>query len=710
MLRASKWKRDWKDAVEMKGSASIVIFSRKPHCVHLTIDCRKQHDPTKRMNTEDAAKARESALETVQQQLAQERKKRLALEQELSETRASFNHVVTERTREFDCLLQVIGLITHKETTLNSVFHGVVNLIPPAWQAPDTTFAHLLFEGQEYFSDHFEESSHWMEQTIVIDGEEKGKFTVFRTGDTEIAFLLEEKHLLGAIAQLLADAFVRNQAEEAWHRANLQLEEKVDERTRELAEARDQAEAANEAKSRFLANMSHEIRSPLNAILGFTQIMISQEKDINLPGNFGGYLNNIRVSGQNLSEIINDILDLSKIEAGRMTLYEEDLNLKQLIQGIYHIYKPQATEKGIDFNYAFLPGLPEIVRSDRTKIKQILVNLVSNAIKFTPSGRAVTIDALAEDEWLVLKVTDTGVGIPSNRLGSIFDPFVQADNSTTRQFGGTGLGLAISKKMVELLGGTIGVSSRVDLGSTFAARIPLVKAGITNYSEEDIHLAQFDFSPDNKVLVVEDNPMNREMIAALFLELGIQVDQAENGQEGVRKAYDLKPDLILMDIHMPVMDGLECTRRIRLIPECQEIPIVALSADAFKEQQRKAFEVGVSEYLPKPIDLNRLMPILLQTLKHLNQEESEMQVEESAQMTEEVLQAWNQHLAELGQIAIFETEQLIMQAEALEAIAKSWKRSALEKIEVLKASIYDGDAESVEKHIKKLAHESDSDR
>lgn len=373
--------------------------------------------------------------------------------------------------------------------------------------------------------------------------------------------------------------------------------------------AKEDAEKANQAKSEFLANMSHEIRTPLNSILGFSQLLLRKTKTVSIPDDFIHPLENIINGGENLSELINNILDLSKIAAGKMALSIETFSLKQLIQTIYHVNNVHAKKKNLKFSYDVDSNLPDFVQSDRTRINQILMNLISNAIKFTPPAKNVRLNVYAKDGDIVFQVIDEGVGIPKGRLKSIFLEFEQADGSTTRNFGGTGLGLSIVKLLTELLKGSIHLESEVGSGSTFAIKIPLIEA------ESPIAKAGPDFKgielkPDNVVLVVEDNSMNQMMIEALFEDLGIDIHLASDGIEGVEKAIELKPDIIFMDIHMPKMDGIAATRKIKSLPIGAEIPIIALSADAFTEQKQKTEGVGFTDYLTKPIDLTKLLIII----------------------------------------------------------------------------------------------------
>ncbi len=385
------------------------------------------------------------------------------------------------------------------------------------------------------------------------------------------------------------------------------------------------AENASLAKGQFLANMSHEIRTPLNAIIGFSDIVLSGSEKLSSV-EILDYLRQIQIGGQNLLALLTDILDLSKIESGKMLVIEEPLKISSLLEVVYRLNQAQALKKKLKWSYQIDESLPEFMISDSTKLNQILVNLVNNAMKFTESGKSVYLDVVQEADWIVFNIVDEGIGIPASRQQSIFENFEQADSSTTRKYGGTGLGLAIVKHLTHLLKGQVSLKSQEEQpsGTTVSVRIPLKSILVSEVFSEIEWIEEHLFSEDNRVLVVEDNPLNQAMMKALFDILGLKIEIANNGKGAVEKMKifikeDRLPHLILMDLHMPEMNGFEAFETIRSLPGCEAIPIVAQSADAFIDRAQDTIALGFFDYLTKPID-RELLTDLLKKVLILNEE------------------------------------------------------------------------------------------
>ena len=397
-----------------------------------------------------------------------------------------------------------------------------------------------------------------------------------------------------------------------------QLREEIEHRERvqrELVRSKDAAESASRAKSSFLANMSHEIRTPLNAILGFTDLL-RRGVDQGDETERRDFLETVHHSGEHLLTLINDILDLSKIEAGQMEYEHIRFSPHQIIAEVMSVMRPRAQQKGLALEYHWYGHVPETIESDPARFRQLLLNLVGNAIKFTEHGAVQAVAKLnALRGELTVDIIDTGIGIPTDMLDAVFSPFTQGDSSVTRRFGGTGLGLSICKHIAVGLGGGITVNSEPGRGSTFSATIatgPLEGVRLLQHPAADI-LPNEHSGPapacgrlnGQKILVVDDGDTNRKLIRLVLSRAGADVVMAENGLEAVAATREHDFDLILMDMQMPVMDGYTATGRLR--DEGYVRPIVALTAHAMRGDAERCLSAGCSDYLTKPINPEKLL-------------------------------------------------------------------------------------------------------
>ena len=376
----------------------------------------------------------------------------------------------------------------------------------------------------------------------------------------------------------------------------------------EVAFAKEAADVANRAKSTFVTGMSHELRTPLTSILGYAQIL-QRDKELN-PKQLAA-LATIEKSGHHLLALIDDILDLSKIEAGKLELHLAPITLAPFLRSIVDIVRVRAEKKQLAFVYD-APELPETVLADERQLRQVLLNLLGNAIKFTDSGRvALRVECLAraDDAWTMrLEVADSGVGIAEDDLRTLFQPFHQVGDME-RRHGGTGLGLAISQQLVQLMGGHIQVDSVAGEGSRFRfdLRLPLARPQLPIVAQR---IATGYDGPRKKVLIVDDVHENRMVLTDMLRPLGFITFEACNGQDGLDKARQVMPDLILMDNVMPVMDGLQTTRRLRELPALKDIPVLALSASATEADRDNAVAAGANDFLPKPLRTPELLAML----------------------------------------------------------------------------------------------------
>lgn len=390
---------------------------------------------------------------------------------------------------------------------------------------------------------------------------------------------------------------------------------------KELKIAKEKAEEATKIKSAFLANMSHEIRTPMNGILGMADLLSYNNLD---PQSFS-FVEIIKNSGQSLLSLINDILDLSKLEAGQIELEIREFDLTKFVEEIYQLFSHQAKNKNLEFNYNIEPNLPQFYLGDAFRIKQILNNLLSNALKFTNQGSVELI--IKQDHQILVKnindplifnfyfgVKDSGIGIKESDYVKLFQPFSQVEVSTTRNYGGTGLGLAICKQLINLMGGQIGVESILNQGTTFWFTLPLKTKKINSYSHNiaNHNNNNFEKTQENliKILVVEDEKINQIIAINVLEKLGYQVELVNNGQECLEKISQHSYPLILMDCQMPILDGYDTTRQLRLREDTKHIPIIGLTAFAMKGDREKCLKVGMNDYLSKPFTIKQIAELI----------------------------------------------------------------------------------------------------
>jgi PAS domain S-box-containing protein len=382
-----------------------------------------------------------------------------------------------------------------------------------------------------------------------------------------------------------------------------------------LAAARDAAEAANRAKSAFLANTSHEIRTPLNGLLGLTRLAM----DDNLPSaKRQQYLTQILESAQGLAGIMSDILDVSKIEAGRFSLDDVAFDLHEALTAVHQGHEPLAGAKGLALRLAIEPQLPRVVRGDPLRLRQILANFITNALKFTERGQVLIDASRGASGRLRFAVSDTGPGIAAKAQAQLFEPFSQGDSSTTRRYGGTGLGLSICREIAVLMGGSVGVQSTPGRGSIFWAELPLQLAALAD-GPVSTEAADRALLQGRRVLMAEDNPVNMMIAVAMLEHWGVEVAQAEDGRAAVDAVHAAaragRPfELVVMDVQMPVMGGHEATAELRRHYDAATLPIVALTAAALVSERETALAAGMNDFLTKPIDATKLRQTLARVL------------------------------------------------------------------------------------------------
>jgi two-component system sensor histidine kinase/response regulator len=403
----------------------------------------------------------------------------------------------------------------------------------------------------------------------------------------------------------------------------MELEKKNDELVayaESLKEAKNVAEEAAQSKADFLANMSHEIRTPMNAIIGMAHLI----KKTELNPKQKDYINKIHISSQHLLAIINDILDFSKIESGKLEIEKIDFELNQVLDNISTLIGEKCSSKGLKLIFEIDPDLPNGLNGDPLRIGQVLINYTNNAVKFTEKGQIV-VRIRKEKEFgdnciVKFEVEDTGIGMTEEQKNKLFEPFQQADTSTTRKYGGTGLGLAISKQLVTLMDGDVGVEARMGKGSTFwfTAKLSI------NKSAEKVCMPSVNLRNENileirpiigaHILLVEDNELNQQVAVELLQDVGATIDIAENGEVAVNKVNEDNYDVVLMDMQMPVMDGITATKEIRKNSKYELLPIIAMTANAMTQDRDKCIQAGMNDHISKPIDPNQLFLMIIKWL------------------------------------------------------------------------------------------------
>jgi signal transduction histidine kinase len=456
---------------------------------------------------------------------------------------------------------------------------------------------------------------------VVLTGNDENTVALQALESGAQDFLVKGQFDQDMLGRALRYALVRSKLEQKLRLHQQHLEDMVQERTAALSIAKEAAEAASRAKSTFLANMSHELRTPMNAIMGMTDIVLRRLTDPKQIDQLG----KVKTASTHLLQVINDILDISKIEAERLTLEQTDFRLSEVLENLTSMISHKVEEKDLQLNLALAPEISGLhLRGDPLRLGQILLNLTGNAVKFTAQG-SVTVRVMVTEEnvteaQLRFEVSDTGIGIPAEDQKRLFSAFEQADGSMTRKYGGTGLGLVISQRLARLMDGDVGVNSQPGVGSTFWLTVRVSKAATgavppaPTLAMDSAELELKTRFAGTRILLAEDEPVNREVSLMLLKDAELVVDLAEDGAQAVELAQRNAYALILMDMQMPRLNGVEATRQIRALSGYEHTPILALTANAFGEDRQVCFDAGMNDHIAKPVYPEVLFETLLKWL------------------------------------------------------------------------------------------------